>query len=302
MSLSKYTQARLVVLRPSASAYQAIRAMQDNHVGAVLVHDGKHLRGVITDRDLALQLVTDELDAHETTLAEIDMAPTAVIGADESERDAAMLMRDRHVRRLPIVDGTDPVGMVTLDDLIAEQSVDRGLLAEIVRGQLSEASRLKPEGVLQPKRRAPTHPVGTQEAAQRHLARVQRAYRDLITRTMSLTGLDSPAQAEAALEVLVTGLCMRINADEARQLLAQLPCLLRERLTDIPFGPDRSMTRAVIAQRLAAKLGMSAERALSILHGVATALGANVSNGERDDLLSQLPADMRSLLSTMVGD
>jgi uncharacterized protein (DUF2267 family) len=276
--------------------------MEDNHVGSVVVHDGKQLVGIVTDRDLALQLVSDQLDPLETKLAEITMASPAVIGAGESVQDAACLMRDRHVRRLPIVDGTELVGMITLDDLIVDQCVEPTLLADVVRSQLSEPARLKPADSLQPKRRPSAQATRTRRAAQRHAAHVQRSYRDLLARVMSETGLDSPVSAEIALDVVVSGLIKRVSADEARQFLAQLPCLLRERMAEVAKGPDRNVTRVKIAQELANRLTMSSERALGIVYSVCIAVGACVSGGELDDLRSQLPPEMRSILAAIAVD
>jgi CBS domain-containing protein len=59
-------------------------------------------------------------------------------------------MLERHVRRLPVVDGSKLVGMVTLDDLIADKAVDPDTLAAIVRAQLAEPARLKQAGKRRP--------------------------------------------------------------------------------------------------------------------------------------------------------
>src|SRR5689334_14624152 len=104
MSLSKYTQGRLVVLPPRATLYDASRAMADNHIGAVIVHDGEHVVGMVTDRDLALATADDE-DPFQAQLDEIMSSPAVVLPESASVDDAARRMLNHCVRRIPIVDG-----------------------------------------------------------------------------------------------------------------------------------------------------------------------------------------------------
>jgi CBS domain-containing protein len=150
MSLSKYTRARLVIQRPEVHAYDAARAMEDNHVGAVIVHDGQHVVGMVTDRDLALTLVAGDLDPFEVQLLQIMATPVVVQPLTASEADAAQLMINHRVRRIPIVDGERVVGLVTLDDLLLEQALDGATVAAIVRAQLEEPARLKRRGAVAP--------------------------------------------------------------------------------------------------------------------------------------------------------
>src|SRR5215510_3399451 len=149
MCLTRYTQGRLVVLPPRATVYDATRAMADNHIGAVIVHDGEQVVGMVTDRDLALAVAYDE-DPFQAQLDEVMSSPAVVLPESASEADAAQLMLSHHVRRIPIVDGAQVTGLIALDDLIVEQAVDGATLAAIVRAQLSDSSRLKRRGDLGP--------------------------------------------------------------------------------------------------------------------------------------------------------
>jgi CBS domain-containing protein len=171
MTLEKYTQGRLVVTHPDTTAYDAIRAMEDNHIGAVVVRDDTGVVGFVTDRDLALQVIAFDQDPFEIRLRTLMSRPVEVISLAASTAEAAQRMLDRHVRRLPIVDGSKLVGIVTLDDLIADCAIDPGMTADIVRTQLAEPARLKDAG-----RRRPV--VATHDGAswwrRRHRRRVER--------------------------------------------------------------------------------------------------------------------------------
>jgi CBS domain-containing protein len=101
------------------TAAEAARMMAETDIGAIPIcgSDGK-LRGVVTDRDLAIKVVAEGLDPESVELSEI-IGPTEVvtIGADDSVDEAIRTMKDHAVRRLPVIDGTDLVGMVSQADI-----------------------------------------------------------------------------------------------------------------------------------------------------------------------------------------
>jgi uncharacterized protein (DUF2267 family) len=199
------------------------------------------------------------------------------------------------VRRIPIVDGTRVTGLVTLDDLIVEQAVDGATLAAIVRAQLSDSARLKRRGDIGP---GETWTASDARRHRRHGARAERAYAALVARTRELTGLSTPHAAEAALEEVLSGIIRRIRPEEARQLLAQVPSLLADRLASQVDGPDLHVTRAGMERSIAYLLSVDSQRAEQIVGQVAQALEQGISAGEIADVRAQLPADLRELFVT----
>src|SRR5688572_13380265 len=150
MSLERYRSSRIVALNAYASAHDAACAMENNHVGVVIVQDHGQLVGILTDRDLALRVIGYELDPNQTQIADVMTPRPTWVSIHETEQAAISMMRDRHVRRLPIVENDRVVGLVTLDDLILSLNAPPQHLAEIVRAQLAEPARLKPRGMLHP--------------------------------------------------------------------------------------------------------------------------------------------------------
>ena len=76
------------------------------------------LQGVITDRDIVVKVIAAGLDPKKTTVGQIAGGTEVVtIGADDSAEDAIRTMKDHSVRRLPVIDGTDLVGMVSQADI-----------------------------------------------------------------------------------------------------------------------------------------------------------------------------------------
>jgi CBS domain-containing protein len=102
-----------------ATAAEAARLMADAGVGAVPVCDADgRLSGVITDRDLALQIVAQGRDAQQVRLGElVDGSEVVTIGADDSVEETIRTMKDHAVRRLPVIDGNALVGMVSQADI-----------------------------------------------------------------------------------------------------------------------------------------------------------------------------------------
>jgi CBS domain-containing protein len=101
------------------TAADAARLMADEGVGAVPVcnADGR-LSGVITDRDLAMQIVAEGRDPQKVRLGElVDGSEVVTIGADDSVEEAIRTMKDHAVRRLPVIDGNALVGMVSQADI-----------------------------------------------------------------------------------------------------------------------------------------------------------------------------------------
>jgi CBS domain-containing protein len=114
--------------------------MRDRNVGSVVVCDGGRPVGVITDRDLALAVVADGVDASDQ--AGDHASRPLVSGQIEMEiQEAVALMVQHHIRRLPVTDGDELVGIVTIDDL-AVRAGDlhqaQQITAEVAKAALPE--------------------------------------------------------------------------------------------------------------------------------------------------------------------
>jgi CBS domain-containing protein len=114
--------------------------MRDRNVGSVVIVDGDRPVGVITDRDLALAVVSDGVDPTEH--AEDYMTRPLIAGEVEMDiEEAAALMVEHRIRRLPVVDGDDLAGIVTIDDLAVragDLSLAQRMTAEVARAALPE--------------------------------------------------------------------------------------------------------------------------------------------------------------------
>lgn len=103
---------------PETSLADAAKVMERADIGDVLIVDGTgQLRGIVTDRDIAIRAVAEGRDPNTTAVEEI-MTPTVeTISSSATVREAIETMRLHDIRRLPVVDGGSPIGVVSLGDL-----------------------------------------------------------------------------------------------------------------------------------------------------------------------------------------
>ncbi len=116
-------------VQADAPVREVARRMRDADTGDVVVLDGDALVGIVTDRDIVLRVVAEGRDA-DTPVRDAFTADPTTVTPDTRIEQAVDLMRDRAVRRLPVVEGSRPVGVVSLGDLAIERDED-SVLADI---------------------------------------------------------------------------------------------------------------------------------------------------------------------------
>lgn len=106
-------------LQKDATVTEAAQKMAEGDFGALPVCDGDgHLCGIVTDRDLVVRALAEGLDPATMTVAEVMQESEVItIGADDPAEEAIASMKAHAVRRLPVVDGADLVGMVSQADI-----------------------------------------------------------------------------------------------------------------------------------------------------------------------------------------
>jgi CBS domain-containing protein len=139
--LSEIMTAGVVTAPPDASAVSVAGLMRDHRVGSVVIVDpGGAPVAMVTDRDVAVRVFAEGIDP-ETPIGEHASRPL-VCGEPETELDeAAALMVQHRVRRLPVVEGESLVGIVTLDDVAVRTGnleVAQKMTADVIEGALPQ--------------------------------------------------------------------------------------------------------------------------------------------------------------------
>lgn len=119
-----------MTIEASTPLATAARVMRDGDIGSVIVMADGSVQGILTDRDIVIRAVAEGRDPAETNAAEICSGELVCVQAEDSVSEAIRLMREKTVRRLPVVDGRRPVGIVSLGDLAVERDRD-SVLGEI---------------------------------------------------------------------------------------------------------------------------------------------------------------------------
>jgi CBS domain-containing protein len=106
-----------VTLDANVPVMKAAEAMRENDIGDVVVrHDGK-LCGIVTDRDIVVRVLAAGQDPTATKLESICSHDMLTVSPDQDTSDAIRLMRERAIRRLPVVENNHLLGIVSLGDL-----------------------------------------------------------------------------------------------------------------------------------------------------------------------------------------
>ena len=108
---------RPITLDRDASLADAARMMRDQGIGDVIVVDGEDAEGIVTDRDIVIRGVAEGADPETTRLGQVVSAELASVAPDDPVERALQLMREKAVRRLPVLEGGKPVGVLSLGDL-----------------------------------------------------------------------------------------------------------------------------------------------------------------------------------------
>jgi CBS domain-containing protein len=107
-----------------AMVVEAARRMLSEDVGSLPVVEGEKLVGMVTDRDLVLQVVAKDLDPHKVPVADVCTQDPVTAGVDESLDDALQRMAKEQVRRLPVVSDGRLVGILAQADVARKASAE----------------------------------------------------------------------------------------------------------------------------------------------------------------------------------
>jgi len=143
MAIGEICNRVVVVAQQETTVLEASRLMRQYHVGDLIVvddTDGKRIPvGIVTDRDIVLEIVSMDLDASVLTVGDIMEPELATVRENEGVFETMHYMRTKGVRRIPVVDSHGVlIGIVTLDDLL-ELLVEE--MSELVKLVASEKMR-----------------------------------------------------------------------------------------------------------------------------------------------------------------
>ncbi|MDH4151752.1 MAG: CBS domain-containing protein [Betaproteobacteria bacterium] len=148
MSIGEICNRNVVYVERDATVHAACKLMRQYHVGSLVVVDeieGKRVPvGILTDRDIIVEIHAMDLDAKVLTAGDIMSPELATVTESQGMLETIEVMRFNGVRRLPVVDGGNQlIGIVTIDDLIEVLSEELSNIARIVAREQSHERQLR---------------------------------------------------------------------------------------------------------------------------------------------------------------
>ncbi len=123
MQINRIMTSNVSTLEPNSTIADAARIMRDLNVGSVPVCQGRKPVGIVTDRDITIRSIANGGDSN-TPVKQV-MSSKLVSGSpDMNDREAARIMAEHQIRRLPIVENGELIGMLSLGDLAVRSETD----------------------------------------------------------------------------------------------------------------------------------------------------------------------------------
>jgi CBS domain-containing protein len=108
-------------ISPEATVAEAVRQMNEMHIGALLVVDDQEhhisIEGIFTERDVLVRVVAAGLDPRTTRVRQVMTPRVLVVRPDTTVEEAMRLMTERRFRHVPVVEGRRVIGLVSIGDL-----------------------------------------------------------------------------------------------------------------------------------------------------------------------------------------
>jgi CBS domain-containing protein len=108
----------VISVAPNQTVYAALEVMEEHNIGAVIVLDGEDLIGILTERDYARKVILLDRLSKNTGVSAIMTVELHTVAPDTTVVDCMGIMTDKKVRHLPVIDGGDLVGVISIGDVV----------------------------------------------------------------------------------------------------------------------------------------------------------------------------------------
>ena len=122
--------AEVYAIAPDAPVIEAIRLMAERRIGALLVMEGPRLAGILSERDYARKVVLQGRSSKDTPVRDIMTADVISVAPQDSTDHCMQLVTDSRIRHLPVVEGGQVVGVVSIGDLVKQTIDDQASLIQ----------------------------------------------------------------------------------------------------------------------------------------------------------------------------
>jgi CBS domain-containing protein len=142
MKIGGFCNREVITADQDISVIEAAKLMRSSHVGClVIVNDNNQPVGIVTDRDIIVEVIAEELSVDSVSIKDFMAGSPAVIREDDDINTALLIMEKHGVRRIPVVnENTQLIGILSLDEILKEIS---GMLDSVISSYYRELSNEK---------------------------------------------------------------------------------------------------------------------------------------------------------------
>ncbi|RKD88983.1 CBS domain-containing protein [Halopiger aswanensis] len=138
MPIDDLSRSDVVTADPDTPVSDLGAKMDDENVGSVVITENGSPVGIVTDRDLTVRVLADGTDPTDQTAEDVMTEDPETLETDAGFYEATNLMADHGIRRVPVCEGDELVGIITADDLTELIADEEQQLADVIRAQRPE--------------------------------------------------------------------------------------------------------------------------------------------------------------------
>lgn len=116
--LASKAKSAVYAVAPTQMVIEALELMSARNIGAVMVMEGERLVGIFSERDYARKGIIQDRKAKSTPVSEVMTANVFTVNPESSIEDCMQLMSERKFRHLPVLHGSDVVGLISIGDVV----------------------------------------------------------------------------------------------------------------------------------------------------------------------------------------
>jgi CBS domain-containing protein len=121
---------KVLSISPQATVLDALKAMADYEIGALVVLDGERLAGIFSERDYARKVILHGKASKDTPVHEIMTHKVVCVRPEQSVEECMALMTDKRIRHLPVLQDKKVIGVISIGDVVKEVISEQRLMIE----------------------------------------------------------------------------------------------------------------------------------------------------------------------------
>ena len=131
MTVRQFMNKNMISLPATATLREAALKMQEKRIGSIIIEENQKIKGILTDRDIALSVAAERKDAGSTCVCDIMVQDPITVDADADLDSALRIMNRANVRRLPVLENGKLVGVISSADVASAMKEELNQFMEL---------------------------------------------------------------------------------------------------------------------------------------------------------------------------